>query len=467
MAELFTVKVDLSDLRESYSRQQLYILLVDPSKIQRVHEFQSWVRFLFSIECNVHLVYDDAIIHDLEDIRILSVLKTVRIRRSDSSDGETELQQRLTELNEFKEWHENRSPRILAEKSGSVPVKRLLKLEYSDTANKNLNTGGSAPSCSKNESQFCSKVQKCNSEKGNSENSSEEGNSQKDFKQANCIPSPDRVNECKSTVDITPNINTSTPKTPPVNANRRENKPEFKQKKNYVKPFSMYDVLNFIRSESSSQYTPEDEMKFIKDSMENSLSQKVNGKPSGGNEHAEDDEDSNLQKKQRKRIRKHKSKKKTEEASFGNESATSKTFNLSTSRESFGSKPKHIRFDPDKDCIENNLCSESNQPNGETKKHFQNEDFEMECSSGFVDNEAENLTIEKLQDIINKKRITLTSLNKNGSLNSVTIENPENYFQTSEPENVTDSIGNSYNITHVLSNIRKNNSNPLVFDRFS
>lgn len=78
MAGLFTTKVDLSDVLENCLGPRLYILLVDPNKLQRIHEFKSWVRFLFSIERNINLLYDDAIIHDLEDIRILTILKTVR-----------------------------------------------------------------------------------------------------------------------------------------------------------------------------------------------------------------------------------------------------------------------------------------------------------------------------------------------------------------------------------------------------
>lgn len=393
---------------------------------------------------------------------------------SDSPDlHQTELQKRLTALEEFKEWHEKRSPRVVAEKSRkAIFSKQPLKINFSETFKRDLNVD-SAPSCSKNERQPCSRAEEHCSENKNIEHYVEE-NLDKKSPEMNCSVEGfsaitvnfDQVNKNKSSSDISQNVNISSPQTPSLTKEGKKNNANVKSKKTYNKPFSMSDVLNLIRSETSSKCNNEDELDLNQWHTGNIASPKRNIEVFGENKCAQNYEDSNVQINKRKRIRKHKSKKKVSETSSFNDSGTINSSNHSV--ESFECKPKHIRFDSDSDCDPNDTGYKIRKSNNETKEQQEKNNCEPECSFGLGDNDADNLTIEKLQDIINKKKISLTSLNSNnnGSCNSVITDNPENCVQLNESEKCNDSINDSGNFTEELNNIWKN-SNLVVFDRFS
>lgn len=71
----FVIRINLSNILNDKDETD-FTMLVDSKKMTIVYELTEWIRWIFHLPECVYLSHDNSIIHELEDIRILSVLKT-------------------------------------------------------------------------------------------------------------------------------------------------------------------------------------------------------------------------------------------------------------------------------------------------------------------------------------------------------------------------------------------------------
>lgn len=74
--EPFTVTVNLRRVLGDQGCSN-FKMLIDDTKMTIVYELKEWIRWLFAIKDCFDLVHEKSAIHDLEDIKILTVLKVL------------------------------------------------------------------------------------------------------------------------------------------------------------------------------------------------------------------------------------------------------------------------------------------------------------------------------------------------------------------------------------------------------
>lgn len=73
---LFLITVNLAKMIKKEEKSN-FIMLIDLKEITVVYEFMAWIKCVFSFKECFHIVHSNSLIHELEDIRILKILKTI------------------------------------------------------------------------------------------------------------------------------------------------------------------------------------------------------------------------------------------------------------------------------------------------------------------------------------------------------------------------------------------------------
>ncbi|KAK6642627.1 hypothetical protein RUM43_004129 [Polyplax serrata] len=100
-------------------------MLIDDTKMTIVYELKEWIRWLFGIKDCFDLVHEKSAIHDLEDIKILTVLKVLEVQPCSMSNCiHNELYKSiLNKINFYVPFNKTEVPRFFMEKVNQINQK--------------------------------------------------------------------------------------------------------------------------------------------------------------------------------------------------------------------------------------------------------------------------------------------------------------------------------------------------------